>query len=188
MCPFCSTGLLCLLTSSRTSSRTSNGLSLVADALDSDTGLSHALTRRILFLDNTADGLGGAMFINSPAKLRVSDATFDANEATLGGAIYIVGLEEKKTTFSACVFEGNSAADGGAVYLYTGNAINIFTTSVFRGNAARKSRIFTGVCLNVTQCYGRASTKIVLWPLTWRSSAVHTPNRRTLRNSVPGKL
>lgn len=86
------------------------------------------------------------MFIQKPHKLHVSGAALRAYEAMLGGAVYILAVDEAETTFSSCVFEGNSAADGGAVYLYTGNAVGSFVASVFSGNVARKSRIHLCVC------------------------------------------
>ncbi|CAM9637001.1 unnamed protein product, partial [Laminaria digitata] len=69
-------------------------------------------------------------------QVQVVDVLFKSNEASLGGAVYVLALLEKQTSFSGCVFEGNRAEDGGAVYFYTGPGIDIFTESVFRNNFA----------------------------------------------------
>lgn len=73
--------------------------------------------------------------------LDISDVTFMANEAELGGAAYIAQAEETENHFSYCVFVGNSAEDGGALYLYTNNGVDMFNASVFRGNLARMSHV-----------------------------------------------
>lgn len=90
----------------------------------------------VAFVGNSAVDFGGAIFIEQVDLLEVSEAIFEANEAQLGGAVYIASVEDKQTNFSSCVFEGNKAADGGAVYLYTGPAVDLFTASVFRNNFA----------------------------------------------------
>lgn len=97
------------------------------------------------FEENDAT-LGGAMFVESPNALHVSDATFKGNEAILGGAVYMFTVDQNETTFSSCVFEGNSAADGGALYLYTGNTVNTYVESIFRGNFARELNPFVVRC------------------------------------------
>lgn len=77
--------------------------------------------------------------------LDISDVMYKSNEASLGGAVYIVGVEDRQTTFSSCVFENNKAADGGAVYLYTGPGVDIFTGSIFRDNFACELSITASV-------------------------------------------
>lgn len=114
----------------------------VADAEGFDAGLGYTLTRSISFADNTAGNVGGAISMERLDKLDISDVTFMANEAELGGAAYIAGADENENHFSYCVFEGNSAEDGGALYLYTNNGVDMFNASIFRGNFARMSYIF----------------------------------------------
>lgn len=71
-------------------------------------------------------------------QVQVSHVWFKSNKASLGGAVYIVAVDDKKTSFSDCVLEDNTAADGGAVYLNTGPGVDVFTASVFRNNVAGK--------------------------------------------------
>lgn len=89
---------------------------------------------------------GGAIYAERLDQLSVSDATFTANTARLGGAVYIAGVNEHVTAFTSCIFEVNSAEDGGALYLYTNIGIDMITSSVFRGNVARK---WSMLCLHV---------------------------------------
>ena len=71
--------------------------------------------------------------------VEASDVIFKGNEAALGGAVYILAVEAKQSSFSDCVFAGNKAADGGAMYLYTGPGVDVFTASIFHNNFARES-------------------------------------------------
>ena len=68
--------------------------------------------------------------------VEVNNVMLVSNKASLGGAVYIVAVDDKQTIFKACVFESNEAEDGGAIYLYTGPGVDIFTASVFRNNFA----------------------------------------------------
>ena len=85
---------------------------------------------------NDARDLGGAIYISRAGLVEVSNVTLMSNKASLGGAVYILAVDDKETIFKACVFDTNEAADGGAVYLYTGPGVDIFTASVFRNNLA----------------------------------------------------
>ena len=76
------------------------------------------------------------MYIGEADLLDTSNVMFMSNEASLGGAVYVSGVDDKQTIFSKCFFESNEAADGGAVYLNTGLGVDIFTASVFRNNFA----------------------------------------------------
>lgn len=79
------------------------------------------------------------MFIEECDQVQVSYVNFGYNEASLGGALYVLAVDNKQTFFSECVLEGNTAADGGAVYFYTGPGVDIFNASVFRNNFACES-------------------------------------------------
>ncbi|CAN0450815.1 unnamed protein product, partial [Scytosiphon promiscuus] len=93
----------------------------------------------IRFVNNSAGGLGGAILFEMCIQIQVSDVLFKSNQASLGGAVYILAEDDKETIFSDCVLEGNTAEDGGAVYLNTGPGVDIFTASVFRANFAGES-------------------------------------------------
>ena len=71
---------------------------------------------------------------------------FKSNEASLGGAVYIVSVTDNQHIFRDCGFEDNIAADGGAVYLNTGLAVDIFISSAFRNNFAGESVTTSSVC------------------------------------------
>lgn len=114
-------------------------LTCVSGEFYSDGGDSYPFNSTVAFVDNYAGGLGGAMFIEVAALLDVGDVLFKSNEASLGGAVYVLAVEDKHSRFSRCLFESNKAADGGAVYLYTGPGVDIFTASVFLNNFASKS-------------------------------------------------
>lgn len=98
-------------------------------------------TWNVVFVDNFADGLGGSLCCEESGLVQISGVTFTANEASLGGAVYTVTVEDEVTKFSECVFEVNEAADGGAVYLNTGPAVDTITLSHFLDNSARESNI-----------------------------------------------
>lgn len=108
----------------------------IAGDLYFEAGIGYTSNWSVVFLDNSADGLGGAMFIQRANLLQVSNVVFQSNQAALGGAVYISAVEEKQTSFRACVFKHNKAGDGGAVYLYTGPGVDMFSTSVFHNNFA----------------------------------------------------
>ncbi|MEP5377022.1 MAG: hypothetical protein ABJQ14_14775, partial [Hyphomicrobiales bacterium] len=80
----------------------------------------------VVFVDNYAGGLGGAVLIAGSDQVQVSDVMFTSNEASFGGAVYIVTEDDKQTLFGDCVLEGNRAEDGGGVYLNTGPGRDIF--------------------------------------------------------------
>ena len=82
----------------------------------------------------------------------VSGTMFKSNEASLGGAVYIVSVTDNQHTFRNCGFEENIADDGGAVYLYTALAVDIFVGSVFRNNSAGESSTITSPCGEVNPC------------------------------------
>lgn len=86
----------------------------------------------------------------------INYAKFKGNEAALGGAVYILAVEDKTTRFSECVFTGNTAGDGGAVYMYTGPGVDILTASVFHNNFAGESPTYSGVL--VMQLRGQDKT------------------------------
>lgn len=79
------------------------------------------------------------MHLTKCDQVQVSDVMFKSNEASLGGAVYILAVDNKQTIFSKCVLEGNTAEDGGAVYSNTGPGIDIFNAAVFRNNSACES-------------------------------------------------
>ena len=79
------------------------------------------------------------MTIANAVVLNVSGTVFKSNEASLGGAVYIVSEIDNCHIFRDCDFKGNTAADGGAVYLSTGLAVDIFISSAFCNNSAGES-------------------------------------------------
>lgn len=109
----------------------------IAVGSNAEVAAGHDLATGVAFIENSASGLGGAMFFEDADLLQVNLATFKSNEAVLGGAAYIVAVEDKTTEFSACNFDGNEANDGGAIYFNTGSGVDIITASYFRGNTAR---------------------------------------------------
>ena len=76
----------------------------------------------------------------------VRGTVFKSNEASLGGAVYIVSVTDNQHLFRDCSFEENVAEDGGAVYLNTALAGDIFIGSVFHSNSAGKSVTTSSVC------------------------------------------
>ena len=92
-----------------------------------------------MFVDNSAGGLGGAVLLAGSDRVQVSDAMFKSNEASFGGAVYIVTEDDRQTLFRECVMDGNRAEDGGAVYLNTGPGRDIFNACVFHNNVACES-------------------------------------------------
>ena len=95
---------------------------------------------------NYAGGVGGAIFIAKADLVEVSNALLMSNKASLGGAVYIIAVDDKHTIFKECVFESNEAADGGAVYLNTGPGVDYFTASVLRNNFAGELPRHTSIC------------------------------------------
>ena len=71
---------------------------------------------------------------------------FNSNEASLGGAVYILSVTSNQHIFSDCGFEENVADDGGAVYLNTAMAVDIFIGSGFRNNYAGEFVTTSSVC------------------------------------------
>ena len=91
------------------------------------------------FYSNVATNSGGA--IHTEADSRVSNCTFNANNATQGGAI----LNEGPLTSSMCIFDANNANVGGAIYNNPTGQIDIHC-SRFVGNTANTggSAIYNG--------------------------------------------
>lgn len=102
----------------------------------SEAGGDYIFNWSVGFVNNSAGGLGGAILFQQCDQIQVTGVWFVSNNASLGGAVYIVAVDDKQTLFSDCVLEDNSASDGGAVYLSTGPGVDIFDTSVFRNNLA----------------------------------------------------
>ena len=50
------------------------------------------------------------MYIDQADLLHTSNVMFMSNEASLGGAVYVSGVDDKQTIFSKCFFESNEAA------------------------------------------------------------------------------
>lgn len=112
----------------------------VPGGLYSKAGGNYSSNRNVRFVDNFAGGSGSAILVQRCNQVEVSGVLFKSNEASLGGAVYILAEDNKHTLFSECLLEGNTAADGGAVYLNTGPGVDIFNASVFRNNFAGEFR------------------------------------------------
>ena len=89
------------------------------------------------FTDNSATGVGGAIFILG--RLFVYDSTFTANTARQGGAIFSRGDTGQ---ISNSIFSGNSAtSEGGAIWNY--RTLKITSTTVFGNSAPYGGGIFS---------------------------------------------
>jgi hypothetical protein len=86
------------------------------------------------FLANSATGAGGAIFnISGQAGVDLLHATFVANTAGNGGAIYDFSVDGQHVTSS--VFTNNKAAACGALCFFSASSMR-FTDVVVRGNSA----------------------------------------------------
>jgi hypothetical protein len=104
----------------------------VGGALSSNSTLYVA---RSLFASNTADTLGGAVYISytdSSGSLRFVDSTFSGNAAADGGAMYLSGtcgtcgtLFLRDSTLS-----GNNAKRGGAIQASDGARLGLFNATI----------------------------------------------------------
>ena len=99
------------------------------------------------FIENSSPELGGAIFVSYSDGLDISGAVFKSNEASLGGAVYILSVTNNQHIFRDCGFEENVAQDGGAFYLNTAMAVDIFIGSVFRNNHAGEFVTTCSVCM-----------------------------------------
>jgi predicted outer membrane repeat protein len=106
--------------------------------------------RNVIFEDNTADGDGGALYLDgsggglSSANPALYGVTFRNNTAAgRGGAMYNNGEEGNSSpVLSNVVFAENSAGQGGALFNWgalSGNATPTFTNVVFVDNTATGS-------------------------------------------------
>lgn len=109
-----------------------------------------------MFVNNSADGLGGAISFQACDEVLVGNTMFKSNQASFGGAVYVVDVDDKPTIFSRCMFEGNTAEDGGALYLNTGPGVDIFIDSVFRDNFACESPGIPSALLIVNRAHNRS--------------------------------
>ncbi|CAN0375549.1 unnamed protein product, partial [Scytosiphon promiscuus] len=116
-----------------------NGLWHVAGCLYLDAGGDYTSDWSVGFVNNSAVALGGAINCFRCDQVQVGNTMFKSDKASLGGALYMLAVDDKPTFFSECVFEGNTAEDGGALYLNTGPGVDSFNASVFRKNFARES-------------------------------------------------
>ena len=82
-----------------------------------------------------ANGAGGVF---NAGTLIVTNSTFTANRANVGGAIINASGGAPRTTITGSTFSGNTAADGGAIYNSSAAALTI-TNSTFTGNSATGS-------------------------------------------------
>ncbi len=102
------------------------------------------------YLDNSANGDGGALYAWYKNTIDINDTTFTDNEATsiqtsAGGAVYVGGIlkESSQQYFNGgtlrvrnSTFQGNSAAFGGGMYWYGGEAEVSVTNCAIRENVA----------------------------------------------------
>ena len=87
------------------------------------------------FINNTATSSGGAIYVNGTSTdptLKISDSTFEGNNASNGGAIYMAGDFKAVSTIENSTFRNNFAGDGGAAYIDADNVV--VRNVIFEGN------------------------------------------------------
>jgi hypothetical protein len=118
-------------------------------AIDCET--ASPTVRRCVFLDNEAQAVGGALYVNA-GSMTIEDCRFEGNLAQWGGALY---CNNSTVDVVRCRFESNDATiEGGACRLYTGSygfdQCDFFdNTSVEYGGAVVNRH---GAMLTVTRC------------------------------------
>lgn len=93
---------------------------------------------------------GGAYFAGTISPLTITDTTFDGNQGTQGGGIYIGGNASCNATFDRTMLSGNTASTGIGGAIYTGQGVYAYTDVTFSGNAAATDG--GGVLANNSQC------------------------------------
>jgi predicted outer membrane repeat protein len=123
------------------------------------------------FIGNSADGFGGAVYVEGP-QVSVTDTIFDDNTSgDDGGAIYAISIES--LTIESNQFQRNTAADqGGAIRVQWGTSGTSITRNTFTGNSAEQGG---AVSINddVVDSY--------LWSITRNT---FTKNRATLNGGA----
>jgi len=123
------------------------------------------------FIGNSADGFGGAVYVEGP-QVSVTDTIFDDNTSGAdGGAIYAISIES--LTIESNQFQRNTAADqGGAIRVQWGTSGTSITRNTFTGNSAEQGG---AVSINddVVDSY--------LWSITRNT---FTKNRATLNGGA----
>ena len=90
------------------------------DGLTNEDTISHnnlgILILNSKFINNTADSLGGAVYLEEGNYTGIINDTFEYNEAQYGGAILVADTCEDSTTINYNNFTGNYARTGAAIY------------------------------------------------------------------------
>lgn len=90
--------------------------------------------RNLTLTEGYSDRDGGAILLQSDAKLALENVTFRENNAKHGGAISTVGFRGSLSVRNS-VFEGNTAGTGGGAILLNGGTLNV-SGSMFTDNEA----------------------------------------------------
>ena len=116
-----------------------NGASFIDNTATGDGGAMYVFTAlgdqitNCRFLGNTAAGSGGAYWEWSNGTA-ISGSTFGGNKATTGGALY---LDDQGSVITRTVIDGNSASgDGGGIFDSPGGTPVPITDSTITGNHA----------------------------------------------------
>lgn len=92
-------------------------------------------TETISFIQNTALDYGGAISLANPDELNLTGVIFTFNEAGFGGAVALASTVWAPAQIQRCSFEYNNATNGGAMYL-SGVGQTLLQGSFFRYNVA----------------------------------------------------
>ncbi|MBQ2665696.1 hypothetical protein [Methanobrevibacter sp.] len=96
---------------------------------------SLAMVDNCTFINNTASGSGGAIYINNAVENSKINSTFINNTANNGGAIYF-NNETINTSING-YYEGNAAERGGGAIYIKGKSTNNNFTAEFYNNVAK---------------------------------------------------
>lgn len=117
---------------------------LFSGGLSSKGGGTVNIAEGVSFSGNSAAVNGGTMSIDSLNALDIVGATFTLNEASSGGAVWVIATINDAYRFVlAGTSEANSATDGGALYLFNSETvvdIGWDGPPIFRDNVAGNNK------------------------------------------------
>ena len=96
---------------------------------------SSPMIKECTFIENAAEGKGGAIFTEGSSSPEIFDCIFIRNSGKSGGAVC---NWNQKSEIKSCLFEANHARDyGGAIHILSGRGVSQVLDCVFVNNTAR---------------------------------------------------
>ena len=92
------------------------------------------------FINNTSTNLGGAIYLLNPSDLRITNCSFEKNNALDGSAIYYEESNLAELTLNSSYFYQNFARENGAALYISGSIRAIIENCTFTLNSIQQNQ------------------------------------------------